>query len=245
MLSENKKSLNTCRSKFERPKLSEPITVRIKFCKTGNLQFISHLDLQRTFHRVLIRAKIPMWYTNGFNPHAKLVFAMPLSIGCESICEMADLRIEREISNEEIKEQLNSQLTDEMYVIDVYSSERKFNDIAFAEYDITINSQKASDEYAKKINNLFSSPLTIIKKTKSGEKQEDITQYIKLIKAEYLNNKININTVLATGSVKNLNPEYIISAIKDNTDLFCGNLMLENYSVMRKKFFDSDMIEFM
>lgn len=237
--------MNICKSKFRRPKLSEPKTVRIKFCKTGNLQFISHLDLQRTFQRVLIRAQIPMWYTNGFNPHAKLVFAMPLSIGCESICEMADLRIEREISNEEIKEQLNSQLTEEMYVIDVYNPKTKFNDISFAEYDIIINSSRTSDAYAVQIKNLFSSPLNIIKKTKSGEKEEDITQFIKSIEIEYSDKKIKMNSVLATGSTKNLNPEYILNAIKDNTDMFCGDLMQENYSIIRKRFFDSNMNEFM
>jgi uncharacterized protein (DUF2344 family) len=86
--------------------LDAPETVRIRFCKVGNLQFISHLDLQRTFHRVLVRAAIPMWYTKGFNPHAKLVFGVPLSVGTESMCEMADLKIERKISLEEIKNRL-------------------------------------------------------------------------------------------------------------------------------------------
>ena len=97
MLSEEK-SVKGCYSRFEREMLDEPKTVRIKFCKTGSLQFISHLDLQRTFHRILVRAGIPMWYTKGFNPHAKLVFGMPLSVGTESVCEMADLKIERKIS---------------------------------------------------------------------------------------------------------------------------------------------------
>ena len=56
-------------------------TMRIRYRKTGNLQYISHLDLQRTWMRVLTRAKIPMWYTQGFNPHPKLNYGCPLPVG--------------------------------------------------------------------------------------------------------------------------------------------------------------------
>ena len=67
--------------KFTLPMLEVPRTVRIKFQKVGNLQYISHLDLQRSFNRVLVRAGLPLWYTKGFNPHIKMVFGMPLPVG--------------------------------------------------------------------------------------------------------------------------------------------------------------------
>ena len=47
--------------KFTLPMLDAPRTVRIAFRKVGNLQYISHLDLQRTFSRVLVRAGLPLW----------------------------------------------------------------------------------------------------------------------------------------------------------------------------------------
>ena len=58
--------------------------MRIKFRKIGRLKYISHLDLQRTFSTGLIRAGIPVWYSKGFNPHPKLVFALTVSVGAES-----------------------------------------------------------------------------------------------------------------------------------------------------------------
>ena len=70
--------------KFTLPMLDEPRTLRVRFVKKGNLQYISHLDLQRTFGRVLVRAGLPLWYTKGFNPHIKMVFGMPLPVGAES-----------------------------------------------------------------------------------------------------------------------------------------------------------------
>lgn len=78
------------------PLLPAPITVRFRFSKTGSLQYISHLDLQRTFGRVVLRAGIPVWYTKGFNPHPKLVFALPLPVGTESVTEYLDLRVDPE-----------------------------------------------------------------------------------------------------------------------------------------------------
>ena len=75
----------------EYPTLETPVTIRLGFYKKGALQYISHLDLQRTFQRILSRAELPLWYTQGFNPHPKLVFGLPLPIGCESVCEMADI----------------------------------------------------------------------------------------------------------------------------------------------------------
>ena len=75
------------------PLLETPVTIRLGFYKKGALQYISHLDLQRTFQRILSRAELPLWYTQGFNPHPKLVFGLPLPIGCESVCENGGRRI--------------------------------------------------------------------------------------------------------------------------------------------------------
>ena len=43
--------------------------VRLRFSKTGRLKYISHLDINRAMSRALKRAGIPLWYTEGFNPH--------------------------------------------------------------------------------------------------------------------------------------------------------------------------------
>ena len=47
------------------------ITVRIRFEKTGEAAYISLLDLQRVFHRILKRSGLPVYYTQGFNPHMR------------------------------------------------------------------------------------------------------------------------------------------------------------------------------
>ena len=230
--------------KLSLPMLKTPVTVRIKFSKVGNLQFISHLDLQRTFHRVLVRAGIPMWYTKGFNPHAKLVFGVPLSVGTESMCEMADLRIERQIGLDEIKNQLNDCLTDEMYILDAYYPTTKFSDIAYADYTITVSSPKITSESPEEVIKLFSSPVMMIKKSKSGEKEVDITSFIKKLSVSSVDGKMTINAILAAGSTENLNPEYIVTSLKNNLDIFAADPNCESYRIMRNRVYDKYLIEF-
>ena len=94
------------------PELVPPRHVRLKFCKVGKLQYISHLDLQTTFNRIINRACLPVWYTKGFNPHIKMVFGLPLPVGCESECEYLDIRIERDMPDDEILARLNAELTE-------------------------------------------------------------------------------------------------------------------------------------
>ncbi len=56
----------------------------LTFYKKGNMRFISHLDLQRLFRRVLYRANIPLCFTQGFNPHPITNIVQPLSLGFEA-----------------------------------------------------------------------------------------------------------------------------------------------------------------
>ncbi len=59
----------------------------LKFSKENNLKYISHLDLLRLFQRAFKRAKIQLRYSQGYNPHAKIAFCQPLSLGYESVGE--------------------------------------------------------------------------------------------------------------------------------------------------------------
>ena len=67
--------------------------VRLFYSKTGRLKFISHLDMTRFMSRIITRSKIPVWYTEGFNQHVYMNFALPLSLGFESVYEVVDFRL--------------------------------------------------------------------------------------------------------------------------------------------------------
>ena len=93
--------------------------VRLNFSKTGRAIYISHLDINRMMTRAVRRAKLPMWYTEGFNPHPYLTFALPLSLGQSSDCEYMDIRIEGDITDEEIMNRLNAVLPEGVKILSV------------------------------------------------------------------------------------------------------------------------------
>lgn len=66
----------------------------LKFSKHGNLKYISHLDLLRFFQRAFKRAHVQLRYSQGFNPHARIGFAHPLSLGFESFGEYMEFETE-------------------------------------------------------------------------------------------------------------------------------------------------------
>ena len=227
-------------------KLDTPKILRIKFRKVGSLQYISHLDLQRTFARVLMRADIPMWYTQGFNPHAKVIFGLPLSVGTESECEMIDLRLDRDISPDELRRRLNHELTEEMRVEEVYEPATKFADIGWAKYEMNLKFAGANEEKAKELQKLFeTSPLNMIKKTKSGEKEIDLIPMIKKIKVTCNPDRpdqLHISAILAASGSEYLNPEMLISAAKRECGILSGDPAKEEYSILRTHVYQADGI---
>ena len=69
------------------------LPIRVFFEKKGCAAYISHLDVQRAVIRALQRTGCDFAFTEGFNPHMKLVFAMPLSLFQESTYEIFDVTL--------------------------------------------------------------------------------------------------------------------------------------------------------
>ena len=86
--------------------------LRIRFTKHGAVRYIGHLDMQRFFQRANRRADIKVVYSEGFSPHQKMSFAMPLSVGYESDAEYFDLEVAEAASSEDVIRRLNEQMTD-------------------------------------------------------------------------------------------------------------------------------------
>lgn len=176
--------------------------VRIKFSKVGSLQFISHLDLNRTMKTVMIRAGIPIKYSEGFNPHPKMVFALPLSIGAESVTELLDFKITRPMSKDELITRLNSAFPPEMRVLDAYQPDSKFVSIRYAEYEL-----ENDEDFS--LAPLEQNEIVLLKRTKSGEKLTDIKPMIHSYKKE----RNKLTCVLSASPDQYLNPDYIAKVL--------------------------------
>ncbi len=68
--------------------------LRIRFAKHGKVRFTSHRDVARIWERAVRRIQLPVAYSEGFTPRAKLSFGLALSTGHESDAEYLDLDLD-------------------------------------------------------------------------------------------------------------------------------------------------------
>ena len=195
--------------------------VRMSFQKTGMAKFISHLDTVRCITRAMKRANVPIWYTEGFNPHAFLTFAMPLSLGFESLCETVDFRLMKETDLSELAEKINNALPVDITVKEIYVYETSPNDIRWAEYKVIFNNpDNLLLEQAEKI--LSADEIMVLKKAKQGrkkvEKEVNIKEHIKSFELENDDGKLVLKTVLSSGTSININPMLLIGALTKDTE---------------------------
>lgn len=69
----------------------QPQRLRIRWTKLGRVRFVSARDLSSVWERALRRADLPIAYSEGFTPHAKVSFPDALPVGYESTGEYAEL----------------------------------------------------------------------------------------------------------------------------------------------------------
>jgi len=117
--------------------------LRIWFSKTGRAKYVSHLDLNRCMLRAFRRSGVPVWYTEGFNPHPYVTFALPLPLGAESINDVMDIKIDGEISDNEIVHRLNAVLPEGLRILRAAEPWGKPDEISLAKYEIYFDKESS------------------------------------------------------------------------------------------------------
>ena len=186
---------------------------RITFSKTGPLVFISHLDLAHTFVRAFNRAGLPLRYSEGFNPHPKLVFALPLSVGMAGENEMCDVGLKQDMSKEEFEEKIRAVMPPHITIKNVSEAGGKFKNIKSAEYLYTLPEITGICDNMKKF--LSKDDITVTKKTKSGEKDINIKPQIFSYHIAEISGNTELVLCIDASSAGYLNPEYVIKAMSD------------------------------
>lgn len=194
--------------------------VRIWFKKDDECRYISHLDLNRCVLRALHKSKIPVWHTEGFNPHPFATFPLPLSLGFRGINECMDIRLVDEISNEKLISDFNACMPAGVRAFAVTEPVMKAGKIAYARFNIKISSDEInSRKVYEALTSLFSSDeIMIEKRTKSGIKTVDLKKSIKTYELKEMFDFAELDIVLSAGSTDNANPNLIITALEKQTE---------------------------
>ena len=179
--------------------------IRIKFTKNEIVKYLGHLDIMRTFQRNFNRAEVRMTYSEGFNPHQKMSFALPLGVGIASTGEYLDAEIADGQNLDAICRRLNDVSGMGFDVLAVRElkegAEKAMAAVKYASYSISFD-----NSYDLKLDEYLDRPEVIIqKKTKTGIKDVDIKRMIEKISLE--ENVLKI--LLKAGSENNIKPELI------------------------------------
>jgi radical SAM-linked protein len=153
---------------------------RLLFAKTGRAIYISHLDLMRTFQRAFLRAGLHLRHSEGFNPHPIMAFALPLSVGTTSVCELLDFDLLSEPMPEVVVSRLNAALPEGVSVLQAYDSSRKFAEIKWVCVSARLEYDKGlPKDVMARLRAFFAREEVIVpKKTKKGMTDFNITPCI-------------------------------------------------------------------
>jgi radical SAM-linked protein len=91
--------------------------MHFEFQKVGELKFLSHLELMRALQRALRRARLPVAYTQGFNPQPRLSLAQALAVGVEALREPGELLLRRRMEPEAVVAAWNRHLSPDLRIL--------------------------------------------------------------------------------------------------------------------------------
>lgn len=190
--------------------------VRVKFKKYGSLRFIGHLDVMRFFQKVMRRAKIPIAFTAGYNPHMIMSFASPLGIGLTSEGEYFDMELAGHISSAEAVRRMNAVSAEGIEVVSFrqIAEEKKMTGMAIvAAADYLVGWKNAEDAAAFTEETiagfLRQQEIVVLKQTKRSEQEVNIRSLVYQMELR----ERGIYLQLAAGSAQNLKPELVMSAL--------------------------------
>ena len=192
-----------------------------QFSKTGTSCYISHLDLVRVFHRAFKRAGIRLEYSRGFNPHPKMGFAQPLSLGYVGLREYIEFETKDEYAPEELERVLKKQMPDGIDIKLCRTLEYPKKTLASvteaAIYTVKIPLKKAVGMKAEDCRTLYmgQEQIIVLKKQKKKKDLVEVDIKPKIQEIEFLSQPkmLQIKMKIDAGSDSNLSPEQVIDSV--------------------------------
>lgn len=202
------------------------MNLRVKFNKINDAKYISHLDLLRTFNRMIMRSDVKPSYSQGYNPHIIMSFLQPSSVGMATKSDCFDITVEGEYDLSKVLVNFREVAPRGIEIISVEENtdKMKFNTLSSAVYTVLMDTNATKDDI---INFLRLDEILIDKKTKKGIKEVDIKP---LLLSYEVKDGIELILHLKAGSLENLNPSLLLKAMEKYID----NIYINNVRITRE-----------
>jgi len=148
--------------------------IQITFTKQGALRYTGHLDLHKLWERAARRADLPLAYSQGFHPQPKMSIAAALPLGFSSRCEVLDMRLERDIPLEGLRDTLQATLPSGIQVLSIEQTDDRApalqTQVVSAEYEIELTEAVDGFELKRKVDSILESDSII--RTRRGKEYD-------------------------------------------------------------------------
>lgn len=196
------------------------VTLRLQYTKEKYMIFLGHLELMKLFERVFRFNKLPLKFSEGFNPIPKMTFASPLSVGYSSKYEVMEVQLKEEVPIASI---LNLAFPEGIKIIQagyVESKKSLMASLTHSEYLIKVEFKQSIGQlpFAEWIQSfLEAGTIAFEKKAKNGKMRTlNVLEYIRSLHFVYSDDEeLILRTIVQTGSQGSLNPETMIRVFMD------------------------------
>lgn len=180
----------------------------MEFSVHGPVSFLSHLELMKVFRQSFRRAGLPVSFSEGFNPHMKLSFAIAKSVGLESDGELLEVETREEIDGADFRSRINEALPSglEIVLIRDKGSVTKSLSALLRRSSYLLLCSGGADCAGAILEKLEAPSIVMEVKSKKSVGMKDLKEYI--VGARPVEGGVEV-TVLA-GSEKNLRIDYLV-----------------------------------
>lgn len=186
--------------------------------------------------RAIKRSKIPVWYSQGFNPHIYLNFPLALSLGVAGSNEFMDFSVTESIDFVRARDMLNGAMPEGLKIVSVSEPVFANKDIGFAEYVVDFRGGASSSETLKALDDMMSMDTVEVEKhSKSkGTVKLDIRPYLDIIKTETAENSLIVYIRLPAGLSLNINSNVFADAFSEISGITFDNIYAERTKILLK-----------
>ncbi len=153
----------------------------VTFRKTDRFRFLSHLDINRAIDRAVRRAGLPVKYSEGYNPSARIGYTSALPVGGAGERELCQIELERPMGADEVHRAMAPQLPEKLGIVGVetISSEKRkhISGHTRAEYEIELRPapETTMEDLRGAVGELLDAgSLEVVRETKSRVRKVDI-----------------------------------------------------------------------
>ena len=148
--------------------------IQITFSKQGPLRYTGHLDLHKLWERAARRAELPLAYSQGFHPQPKMSIAAALPLGFSSRCEVLDMRLERDVPLEGLRDTLQGTLPSGIQVMSIEQVDDRApalqTQVVSAEYEVHLTEPVDGSDLKRRVDSVMEAESII--RTRRGKEYD-------------------------------------------------------------------------